>query len=53
MYEIKRSNSFKKDLKLAKKRKHNLQKLKTIIQKLQKAETLPFKNKDHNLTSNW
>ena len=53
MYELERSNSFKKDLKLIKKRGYNLEKLKEIILKLQRAEKLPFKNKDHNLTGNW
>jgi len=53
MYEVERSNSFKKDFKLIKKRGYDIEKLKEIIIKLQRGEKLPLKNKDHNLTGKW
>ena len=44
---------FKKDYKLAMKRHLNIDLLDDIIRALSRGETLPEKNKDHELTSNW
>lgn len=53
MREIIRTSEFKRQLKLAKKRGKDLQKLVDIVEKLQKDEVLPEHNKDHNLTGNF
>ncbi|HWR40201.1 MAG TPA: type II toxin-antitoxin system YafQ family toxin [Patescibacteria group bacterium] len=42
-------NQFEKDVKLAQKRRKNLDSLKDIIRKLIAEESLPSKNKDHVL----
>ena len=52
-YEVKFTNQFKKDLKLAKKQGKNLDKLYTVINKLANDETLERKYKDHNLSGNY
>ncbi|MCD7808540.1 MAG: type II toxin-antitoxin system YafQ family toxin [Erysipelotrichaceae bacterium] len=52
-YEVKFTNQFKKDYKLAKKRGLPLDKLNKIISSLAMGETLPEKNKDHALVGNW
>lgn len=44
---------FKKDYKLAMKRNLDMELLDNIIRALSKGETLPDKNKDHELTGNW
>ena len=44
---------FKKDYKLAMKRNLNIGLLDDIIRALSRGETLPEKNKDHELTGNW
>ena len=44
---------FKKDYKLAMKRNLNISLLDDIIRALSRGETLPEKNKDHELTGNW
>ncbi len=44
---------FKKDYKLAVKRKLDISALDDIIRALSRGETLPEKHKDHNLTGNW
>ena len=44
---------FKKDYKLAMKRNLNINLLDDIIRALSRGETLPEKNKDHELTGNW
>lgn len=49
MREIIRTSEFKRQLKLAKKRGKDLQKLVDIVEKLQNDEPLPEYNKDHNL----
>lgn len=49
MREIIRTSEFKRQLKLAKKRGKDLQKLVDIVKKLQNDEPLPEHNKDHNL----
>ena len=44
---------FKKDYKLAMRRNLNIDLLDDIIRALSRGETLPEKNKDHELTGNW
>ena len=44
---------FKKDYKLAMKRNLNINLLDDIIRVLSRGETLPEKNKDHELIGNW
>lgn len=53
MLELVFSNRFKKDLKIAWKRGYNLDQLGEIIEKLQRQEPLPEKNRDHPLTGNY
>lgn len=53
MYEILVTNKFKKDLKLAKKRGKNLDKLYDLVDKLAKGQTLETKYKDHSLIGNY
>jgi addiction module toxin, relE/stbE family len=47
------TNQFKKDYKLAMKRRLNIELLDDIIRKLSNGEPLPEKNKDHALSGNW
>ncbi|STZ55765.1 mRNA interferase YafQ [Moraxella lacunata] len=53
MREIIRTSQFKRQLKLAKKRGKDLQKLVDIVEKLQRDEVLPEHHKDHNLIGNF
>ena len=53
MPHIKYTTSFKKDVKLCKKRGLNIEKLKSIIVALELNQALPSKNKDHHLIGNW
>lgn len=53
MREIVRTSEFKRQLKLAKKRGKDLQKLVDIVEKLQNDEILPEHNKDHHLIGNF
>lgn len=48
-YEVKFTNQFKKDLKLAKKQNKNLDELYDVIEKLADGKTLEEKYRDHNL----
>ncbi|MDL2234614.1 type II toxin-antitoxin system YafQ family toxin [Christensenellaceae bacterium OttesenSCG-928-L17] len=50
---VKPTTQFKKDYKLAMKRRLEIQLLDEIIAALAMGETLPEKNKDHALTGNW
>ena len=52
-YVVRPSLKFKKDLKLIQKRGYDLNILTEVIKKLANGETLPTKNKDHNLTGNY
>ena len=52
-YEIKFTNQFKKDIKLAKKQGKNLEKLYSVIETLANGEPLEEKHRDHNLTGNF
>lgn len=51
--EIVWTTRFKKDYKLALKRNLNIELLDEIIRALSRGETLPEKNKDHELTGDW
>ncbi len=51
--EIAWTAQFKKDYKLAMKRKMDIKLLDDIIRKLANGEILPDKNKDHSLSGNW
>ncbi len=53
MLEIKVTNQFKKDIKLAKKRNNDLNLLKEVIDLLAKGEKLPLKYRDHSLKGNY
>ena len=53
MLTIKATNRFLKDLKLAKRRGKDIDKLEAIINSLQNKILLADKNKDHSLTGNW
>ena len=53
MYEVVLSNRFRKDLKLAAKRGCDLALLNDIVDRLARRETLPAKNRDHNLTGDY
>ena len=52
-YEVKFTNQFKKDYKLAMKRHLDIDLLDDVIRKLASGEQLPEKNKDHNLSGNY
>ncbi|MCR5628831.1 mRNA interferase YafQ [Eubacterium uniforme] len=52
-YEIKLTTQFKKDIKLAKKQKKNLDKLFLVIDKIANGEKLEEKYKDHELSGNY
>ena len=52
-YEVKFTNQFKKDVKLAKKQGKNLEKLYTVIEKLDNGEQLEAKYRDHDLSGNF
>lgn len=52
-YEIVPSNQFKKDLKLARKRGYDLNKIKEVISTLAKGEPLDAKHRDHWLTGDY
>jgi len=51
-YEIIITSTFKKELKIIKKRNKNLQKLTQIVNKLANGEELESKYRDHQLTDN-
>lgn len=53
MYEIKFTNQFKKDIKLAKKQGKNIDKLFAVVEKLANGEILEIKYRDHELTGNY
>ncbi len=52
-YEIKFTNQFKKDLKLAKKQGKDTEKLFEAIETLANGEALPAKYRDHDLTGDY
>ncbi|HRI37493.1 MAG TPA: type II toxin-antitoxin system YafQ family toxin [Nitrospira sp.] len=53
MLLLKTTSRFLKDLKLAKKRGYDIDKLEAIVDLLQAQTPLPPKNKDHTLTGEW
>lgn len=53
MLDIRFNNRMKRDVKLMKKRGKNLSKLEEVLNKLANYETLPEKNKDHQLKGEW
>lgn len=52
-YEVKPSNQFKKDLKLAAKRGYKIELLTDVIKKLANGEVLDPKYRDHQLSGNF
>ena len=52
-YIIKPTNKFQKDLERLQKRGYDMNLLKAVIKKLSNGESLPPKNKDHNLSGNY
>lgn len=52
-YQIERTGQFKKDLKLAIKRKLDTTELETVVDLLSNGQMLPEKYQDHPLTGNW
>ncbi len=52
-YEVKFTNQFKKDLKLAKKQGKDTEKLFAAIEILANGEALPAKYRDHDLTGDY
>ncbi len=52
-YEVKFTNQFKKDLKLAKKQGKDIEKLFAAIEMLANGEALPAKYRDHDLTGDY
>jgi mRNA interferase YafQ len=53
MYTVKYPTQFKKDLKLAKKRKLDLELLYEVMDKIEALKEIPAKYRDHTLVSNW
>ncbi|MBX3329426.1 MAG: type II toxin-antitoxin system YafQ family toxin [Nitrospira sp.] len=53
MLLIKTTSRFLKDLKFAKKRGYDIDKLEAIVDHLQAQKPLPPKNRDHTLTGEW
>lgn len=53
MLEIKPTTQFKKDLKVCKKRKKDLNKLSQVVETLAREEELDPKHKPHALSGNW
>lgn len=52
-YNVVTSRKYEKDVAIAKKRGLNIQDLIDVVEKLQKGEKLPAKNKDHDLHGNF
>ena len=52
-YRIRPTSKFQKDLKRIQKRGYDISLLTDIIKKLAAGETLPDKNRDHNLSGNF
>ena len=50
MYAIRPTNKFRQDLKLCQKRGYDMQLITDVIKKLAAGETLPPKNRDHELS---
>jgi mRNA interferase YafQ len=52
-YRLVLSGCFKRDLKLAVKRKRDITIMDAVVEMLLSGESLPAKYKDHNLSGNW
>ena len=52
-YELKPTNQFKKDLRLAKKRGYNLKRLEIVIENLAEGQPLDAKHRDHELMGDY
>ncbi|MFV0337633.1 MAG: type II toxin-antitoxin system YafQ family toxin [Chthoniobacterales bacterium] len=50
---LSQTNQFKKDIKRMQKRGKDLAKMKTVVDRLLAKESLPPKNRDHQLGDNW
>lgn len=53
MLHIEYTTQFKRDLKLAKKRRKDLKLLKELMVLIQEEKAIPVKHKDHSLVGNW
>ncbi len=53
MLNLRFTNQFKKDFKLAQKRGYDLSEFETLVNKLRSGEPLDPKYKDHSLSNNW
>ena len=53
MLHIERTTQFKRDLKLAKKRRKDLDQLRHLMQLIQEEKDIPAKHHDHPLVGNW
>jgi len=52
-YKVERSNVFKKELRLVRKRGYNMKKLGYIVNLLKRGIPLPSNHNDHALVGNW
>ena len=53
MLTVKPTNRFLRDLRLAKRRGKDIDKLEAIVNLLQAGKPLPSRNRDHGLSGNW
>jgi len=53
MYSIEMSSKFRRELKTARKRGYDIDKLNAVVDLLSKGTALPLKNKDHPLTGDY
>jgi mRNA interferase YafQ len=53
MYSIEMSSRFRRELKTARKRGYDTDKLEAVVDLLSRGVTLPLKNKDHPLTGDY
>ena len=53
MLDVRYSTKFKRDFKVCAKRGYNLKRLQNVIDILRVPDSLPPKNRDHNLTGNY
>ena len=53
MYKVETSAKFRRDLKTARKRGYDIDKLEAVVELLSKGVSLPSKNRDHALIGNY
>ena len=53
VYQVRWTNQYKKDVKLAKKRNYKMEELYSVVRKLAGDEPLEERYHDHNLEGNW